>query len=514
MDKKKKLYIIGIDSAPLWIIERLYKKYKMKGFEAFIKDGVLTNMESTLPPITPVAWPSIYTGLEPSEHGMMDFFCIDKEYTKQLLYYDAEKHKPFWSVLAENGLKCLVVTPAILVRTVNERNVDMISGWPLPPRYSSKQLENAAKKFGFVGEAPIEQDLQSGKMKVGEAKTKYIESIKSRADMSKHLISSGNYDMAFVCFTETDRIQHYSLNGTEWEDYVGPLYKAISNFIEWLIDYTKEKEEDSLLLVVSDHGSQPIKYKFMLNAWLINNNYAALKPGVIKAIEKQQEGKGKKSKESPTMKYQLREMLLKSSARKVIYDKLPASAKRFTGKFIGTVLSSASSEGLTRIHDFDFDMQSTYAFSSISNDPFGMIWINNNRFAKPTVKNSSKLKEEIKRNLKKIKTEQGKNLVLEIYDGDKYYNKTKAFIYPDLLFEVRENYMVDVKDYSPTSLFMVPDIARSGDHTRNGIFGIFSNDKTVNAKNVNKADIDVYNVYPTVLTYFDIKNAKSKLSLI
>jgi len=514
MANKKKLYLIGIDSAPLWIIEELHKKFKMKGFESFLNDGILTNMQSTLPPITPVAWPSIYTGLKPSEHGMMDFFCIDKEYTKQLLYYDSEKHKPFWSVLAQNDLKCLVITPAIVTKLVKEKNVDLITGWPLPPRYSSKEIENIAKKFGFVGEATIEPDLQSCKIKVDEGRSKYIDSINKRAEMSKYLISKGDYDMAFVCFTETDRIQHYSLNGNEWQSYVGPLYKAISDFIEWLIKFTEEHDEESLILMVSDHGSQPIKYKFMLNAWLINNNYAALKPGIIKDMEKQQENKKSNSKEAPKIKYQLKEMLLKSQARKVIYDKLPASAKRFTGKFIGSVLSSSSGANTTRIHDFDFDMSSTYAFSSISNDPFGMIWINDKRFSKPTVKDTEKIKADIKKKLNAIKSVDGKKLVLEIHDGDKYYNKTKAFIYPDLLFEVKANYMVDVKDYSPTNLFMAPDIARSGDHTRNGIFGMVSNDKSVNTAKIKSTNLDVYNVYPTVLKYFAIRNKSSKNSLI
>ena len=162
MAGKKKLYLVGIDSAPLWLIKELYKKYGMKGFGAFFEDGILTDMRSTLPPLTPVAWPSIYTGLEPREHGMMDFFCIDREYTKQLLYFDTDANRTFWDLAAEAGFRSLVVTPAEVLQPSSSENVDMITGWPMPPRFSSREMEGIAKKFGFDGEPSIEKEMQDG----------------------------------------------------------------------------------------------------------------------------------------------------------------------------------------------------------------------------------------------------------------------------------------------------------------------------------------------------------------
>ncbi|MCL5100459.1 MAG: alkaline phosphatase family protein [Candidatus Marsarchaeota archaeon] len=152
----KRLFVIGIDSAPKWIIKKLSSKYKLKGFLKFIDSGTLENLESTIPPLTPVAWPSIYTGLDPSIHGVTNFFKLNKDYTKELIYYDTKRHPPFWEILARNGVKCLIVTPATVVQT-GSSNVDIITGFPLKPRYSSNKLKNAAKKFGFYGEPEIEE---------------------------------------------------------------------------------------------------------------------------------------------------------------------------------------------------------------------------------------------------------------------------------------------------------------------------------------------------------------------
>ncbi|MDE1823202.1 MAG: alkaline phosphatase family protein [Candidatus Micrarchaeota archaeon] len=501
---RKKLYIIGIDAAALWIIKENYKKYNLKGFEQFIRNGTLENMKSTLPPITPVAWPSIYTGLEPREHGIMDFFCIDKEYTKQLLYYDVAGKQPFWDALSDHGIRSLVITPPMVVNLNRKRNVDMMTGWPLPPKFSSEELQKAAKRFAFKGEEDIEQDLQNGKIGIPEAFRRYEQSTVKRAKMARYLIENRQYDLVFVAFTEVDRMQHYTLNRKDWKDYVMPLYKHISDFIEWTMEHARKEKEDATIMLVSDHGAQPIRHKFMINAWLVKNGYTVLKPGYARAFEsKKASGESK-----PGIKYTIREQIIKSKAKKLVYDRMPASLRRGVAKAMGGVLAAGSGEDYTRIHDFDIDMGKTRAFTSVSNNPVGLIWINDARFADPQVNGNEKeqLKKEISEELRKVKTLEGKSLVANIYDGAEYYKNTKEFIPPDLMVEVEKGYIVDIKDYSPTRIYIDPDIARSGDHIREGIFGaIAPNGKRIK---VQKDRINIYNFRQTVLSYFGLKEGR------
>ncbi len=482
---KKKLYLIGMDSAPLWIIKELYKNHGMKGFETFFNEGILKDMKSTLPPLTPTAWPSIYTGLEPREHGVMDFFCVGRGYEKSVPRFDAEANPPFWDLAADRGLRSLVVTPPMVLKPSSRSNVDMITGWPLPPKFSSDELKSTAVKFGFEGEPPIEKGIQEGRIRVDEASRRYVASIKSRSEMSKHLIENKDYDIVFVCFTETDRIQHYSLNKPDWERNVAPLYKSISDFLEWVIGYTRSKNEQSLVMLVSDHGAQPIHSKFLLNAWLINNGYATLKPEAVEQHERT----------APEAK---------ASASNLAQGGLPALAKRFASKFMSGVSSSESKNEYTRIHDSDFEMDKTSAFTSISNNPVGMIWINDDRFSKPIMqrKDRKNLKMEIMEKLDKLKTEDDEKLVTAVYDGDEYYGKTKRFIAPDILFAVRDGYIVDVKDYSSTRAFMPPELTKSGDHTMNGIFGVVAKNCVVD-KSANE-DRDVYGVKPMIMGFLDL----------
>lgn len=466
--KSRKLVIIGIDSAPLWLLKKFSAKRSGKdGFSevfGFGKRGVM-DLESTLPPMTGAAWPSFYTGLQPSRHGSMDFFVLDRHYTKQLVYFDNSKGA-FWDILGKKGLASFIITPPMAVSPSSEKNVQMMSGWPLAPRFNSKKIEKYAKESSFAGEPEIEKELKEGRVTLEEASAQYTASAKARAEMTMEIAKHEDFDLLFSCFTETDRMQHYSLNNKRWEDYVMPIYSVISDVIRDMYKYISSNYDDFAIMIVSDHGAQPIQSKFLINSWLIREGYANLK----KSIEQQYNSQ----KSGPNARYAIRELLMKSKMRKV-YDKMPRKMHNAAYKVAGSMLSGASAGSYTRIHDFDFDMGRTKAFASVSNGPVSMIWINDSRFDTPSVASSSKrkVKYEIKGRLMKIKST-GKSVIANVIDGETYYGKNPAFIAPDLLIEANRGYTIDVFNYSSSSFYMKPEISRSGDHQRHGIFAVKS----------------------------------------
>ncbi len=504
--KGKKLYLIGIDSAPLWMIREYYKKYSMKGFAEIIGNGCLTNLESTIPPMTGPSWPSIYTGYRPGEHGVPEFFKMEPNYTKSVVYYDPKIKPPFWDTLSRKSIKSLVVTPAMLVRPSGERNVDMITGFPLPARYTSEKVKSISEKYSFTGEPALEGQLMKKEITFKEASSKYLNGINARSRVSKELINSNEYDLAFICFTEQDRLQHYSLGDKNWREYILPLYKGISNFMEWV--EKRAKEENALFMVVSDHGAQPIREKFLMNGWLINRKYAIPK----KAIEKEiQSGK------SSGIKYKIREtgisLTHRSFSRKLLYDKLSPRGKKMVKSILEKTLSGTSSEDYTRLHDFDYDMKRTQAFASIANCPMSTIFINDERFEDGIVaKNEKKeLKRKIIADLLKVKDKNGKRLIIDAFDADDYYEGTRLFIAPDIIAEVKDGYLLDAFGYLKSGgLFMKPEPAKSGDHLRNGIFGIVGYGEQINYRKIEKRHLYVYNIEPTILKYFGLKKDNDK----
>lgn len=471
---RKKLYVVGIDSAPLWMIDGLSRKYGMRGFRQFIDGDSLVEMKSTLPPVSSPAWASIYSGLEPREHEVMDFLHLDRNYTKQLIYYDSKRSPTFWSSLAKRGLKCLMITPPMILTKERVKGLDLVTGWPLAPSYSSEELERDAKRFAFEGEPHFGSDFEEGKLSLRQMSDRYVESIVRRARFAEHLIRKKEYDFVFVCFTETDRMQHFAFKekGRGWEKYIAPIYNEISLFIEHIMEISKEKKEEASFVLLSDHGTQIIQREFLVNAWLVNEGYAALKEKVYDRYTKNLQEAG--SKGFDTKRFLINKAL-KVPYRRKVYSMMPGSIKKMADDVLerGTD-QKRSDKRYMKILEADFQMAKTEAFASISYGPIGMIWINDSRFAHPGVRDTKRAREDIVEGLKKLKSEDGKRLVTSIVDGREYYRGAGSFIAPDIIVELREGYVIDFSYYSKGELFMDPEPARTGDHSMYGVFGVIS----------------------------------------
>ena len=471
----------------------LSRKHGMKGLEKIIKNGTFAALESTLPPITAAAWPSIYTGLSPAVHGVMNFFSLDREYNKQLTFYDAQKHQPFWDVLAKHGKRSLVITPAMVVEPSGSSGVDMITGFPLKPKFSSRDIEEAANRFGFAGEPEIEQDLKEGRIGFEDATRSYVESIRKRADVSAYLLERNQYDLVFVCFTETDRIQHYALSLKNWEELIAPLYAEISRFIERIMSNAEKSGEDFAIMVVSDHGAQPIKKKILLNTWLIKNGYASLGSIITKNGLKVDTSRSKRLVSAEGLR------------EEKYHEQLRISSKAPVTRFICASEVETSYEDSS--YKRSFDMKNTRAFASLSNNPVSSIWANDGRFNEPGIDNGSKkaLIKEIVKKLKELKDGDVK-VISRLHTGKEYYGDTCLFIAPDLIVEASDGYTMDVFNHSEESVFAEPEPARSGDHTREGVLGFYSNSASIDSRNLGVLDVS-----PMVLGYLGIKGHASRL---
>jgi predicted AlkP superfamily phosphohydrolase/phosphomutase len=299
-----------------------------------------------------------------------------------------------------------------------------------------------------------------------------------------------------MCFSETDRMQHY-ITAKNWEGLLMPLYKEISEFLVWLESYAKSSGNDYEIVLFSDHGSQQIKGKFLLNAWLVNNGYAKLKDAIMESMEHKANG-------AASARYAIRERLFKSSLRKV-YNRMPEKVKGVIAGTAGRILTGTSGSEYTRIHDFDFDMHGTRAFASVSNNPVGMVFINDSRFSSPKVpaKEKQALKSELSKALRAIRSPGGGRLVQRVIDGSDYYRGLSGIITPDLLVEARPDYTVDIFYYSKSSTLMKPELAKSGDHTVHGIFGMLGSDAGI-TREYGKKKMDVCGIAPLVFKYFGV----------
>lgn len=121
-----RVVIIGLDGLEPGRVRRLMSAGKMPCFQKLADAGSLSNLESTLPPISPVAWSSFQTGVNPGKHNIYDFLNRDlRTYLPELSSAKIvegkatgwrkwfggggsirllRKSQPFWKILGDHGI--------------------------------------------------------------------------------------------------------------------------------------------------------------------------------------------------------------------------------------------------------------------------------------------------------------------------------------------------------------------------------------------------------------------------
>ena len=130
----KRAVIIGFDGMDPKLATRFMEKGVMPNLAKLRAKGTFLPLATTVPPISPVAWSSFLTGVNPGKHNIYDFLAPDrKHYLPYLSSAQIEgprrsvrigkytlplggpqvkqlrKAKPFWHFLADAGVFCSVI---------------------------------------------------------------------------------------------------------------------------------------------------------------------------------------------------------------------------------------------------------------------------------------------------------------------------------------------------------------------------------------------------------------------
>jgi predicted AlkP superfamily phosphohydrolase/phosphomutase len=130
----KRVVVLGLDGMDYGLTKQMLEAGQLPNFAALAREGCFKPLGTTLPPISPVAWSSFQTGVNPGKHNVFDFLEPDRRtYRPKLSSVDIRpprrilrlgkyqvplgkarvrlmrKSKPFWNVLSEHGITSAVL---------------------------------------------------------------------------------------------------------------------------------------------------------------------------------------------------------------------------------------------------------------------------------------------------------------------------------------------------------------------------------------------------------------------
>ena len=73
----RRVIVLGIDGMDHRLLSQFIAEGRLPNFERLASTGSLAPLETTMPPLSPVAWSTFITGLDPGGHGVYDFLHRD-----------------------------------------------------------------------------------------------------------------------------------------------------------------------------------------------------------------------------------------------------------------------------------------------------------------------------------------------------------------------------------------------------------------------------------------------------
>jgi len=283
---KKKVILIGIDGATFKIIDPMINAGQLPVFARLKTEGMWGNLWSNVHPITPSAWTSIFTGLNPGKHGVFDFRKKAPN-SYEMVFVNARERNglTLWTLLSKLGFKVAVVNVPVTY-PADEVNGLMISGMDAPQKQSGFTYpeDTDAMLGGTLKDYIIDVDGRC------DDESDYLgvinRMLESRLKMFEYIIKEmADLNFIFFVFVETDRLQHAfwkyidenqveskSTDAQECRSAIENCYKKIDDFIGKYC-----MGEDKTLIIVSDHGFGPLYKDVYLNAWLEQEGFLAFK---------------------------------------------------------------------------------------------------------------------------------------------------------------------------------------------------------------------------------------------
>ena len=259
--------MLGWDGATWDLILPWVKQGKLPGLKKLMQQGVWGELQSTIPPISPSAWTSIFTGVNPGKHGIFGFVKRkpDSYFVAPISSRD-RKAVPIWKIASTRGKKVVLVNIPFAYPP-DQVNGIMTTGLGTPSKQANF-VYPLDRKAAFVEQFPhYDVDFNEDHILLSDDKRFILDEIqgvtKSQAEAFTHLLKTEEWDLAMVVYRSLDVIQHYF-----WDDpgCILQYYQQLDEQLSWCLDNLMQTNDN--LLICSDHGFSRVHTNVYINNWL------------------------------------------------------------------------------------------------------------------------------------------------------------------------------------------------------------------------------------------------------
>jgi predicted AlkP superfamily phosphohydrolase/phosphomutase len=279
-----KILVIGLDCAAP---ELLLGDERLVHVRRLMEAGCFGRLESVVPPITVPAWMCMATSQDPGSLGVYGFRNrLDHSYDKLSTVDSRSFHAlTIWDQIArEGGSSVLIgVPPSYPPKRVNGISIGcFITPDPARNVYTHPP-DVAARIERLVGDYPV--DVKNFRTDDKDRlRSDIFEMTRKHFEVVRHFAREERWDYFQCVEIGLDRIHHGFWKhhdphhvqhdpDSPYRDVVRDYYLYLDHELGSVLELI---DEDTLVLVVSDHGARPLDGGFCVNEWLHREGYLAL----------------------------------------------------------------------------------------------------------------------------------------------------------------------------------------------------------------------------------------------
>lgn len=226
MDAKKKTIMVILDGLDYEYIKKNLKQFPF--YKKLYENKKLCPLESVVPADSIPSWTTIYTGLNPAEHGVLESIDYLDFKNKIKGDYSVIQGHSFWDVLSKEGKKVFIFNP-FMAYPAWDVNGLMICG-PVfegggvstnrPDLVDMKSMPS----IGGMVDHPTDKEMSRFFQETMELSQKQF-------DTFHKYFQKDVYDFAFLGVTTPDRMQHFLWRYTDPGDRTYPGKNKLQNAI-------------------------------------------------------------------------------------------------------------------------------------------------------------------------------------------------------------------------------------------------------------------------------------------
>lgn len=279
----RKVLVVGLDGATWHVLAPLLDEGAMPTLASLRANGVGGILTSTIPPITPAAWGTFQTGVNPENHGVFGFINFDKRtHRLELASSRSLKARTLWELVSDHERRVTAINVP-LTYPARAVNGSIITGLPTPGpdsqfTYPDSLRDELQRKFG-------EYQLLEGR-KVWNATrdvrqfiATMTELIQFRTEVALYMLDRQDWDLFMVHFQAVDAVQHamWSYLDRAHPGFDSAQHGVVAGFYSALDDclgrLLRAVPDGTTTILMSDHGFQGCEKKVLLNNWLRRRGY-------------------------------------------------------------------------------------------------------------------------------------------------------------------------------------------------------------------------------------------------